>query len=339
MDLEQTYTSTGAKFWRHRQAMYNYRAGDPHTIISTHISPTSACNLNCRYCSVRKRSRNNHIPLSTIKAYILTLMRYGLKAVILTGGGEPTLYEHINELIGFIEGTCNLQLALITNGTACDRVRPDRWAAFSWVRVSLNEAALDRINLPTAYLVPECTVGCSAIYSGTQADPAFLRACRDAATSINASYVRLLPDCLQTGDELMAAHENIGVAFAELNDDRFFHQRKMHRRPRTNRCHQARFRPYLSEEPFHGNGEPGAVYPCDSLVLNDRAARFTEQFQLCHALDVEQWLNARNDGIDPARDCDGCVFAGTINMLDDWANGKIDKFDQHREPIDHANFV
>ena len=31
---EHTYTSTGIKFWRHSEAMFNYKNGNPNTVIS-----------------------------------------------------------------------------------------------------------------------------------------------------------------------------------------------------------------------------------------------------------------------------------------------------------------
>ena len=61
-NLEHQYTSTGIKFWRHQEQMWNYRNGDPNTIISTHISPEGACNLKCSYCSVTYRDTHSRIP-------------------------------------------------------------------------------------------------------------------------------------------------------------------------------------------------------------------------------------------------------------------------------------
>ena len=99
---EHRYTSTGIKFWGHQEQMESYREGTGHTVISTHISPTSRCNLNCSYCSVKKRERVHEIELDTIKDYVGKLKTRGLKAVILTGGGEPTSYPQFNELVKYL---------------------------------------------------------------------------------------------------------------------------------------------------------------------------------------------------------------------------------------------
>jgi len=203
---EQQFTSTGAKFWYHREAMENYRNGDPRTIISTHISPTSKCNLACPYCSVKQRERGHSIPMETIMRYVDALIEYGLKAVILTGGGEPLMYDNINDLVRFLKFRRDLEVALITNGTQCGQLDPVCWGLFSWVRVSLNAVAFGKFNLRTEYITPECTVGASAIYAGEQAKPEFLQQCATEADRINAEYVRVLPDCLLTGEDLEAAH-------------------------------------------------------------------------------------------------------------------------------------
>jgi len=145
---------------------------------------------------------------------------------------------------------------------------------------------------------------------------------------------------MQTGDDLIVAHANLENALTELRDDRFFRQHKFHGTPKAGKCHQAHFRPYLSEMPWKDTDEPGTVFPCDSLVLNDKAAKFTDKYAICHALDVEKWLTAAiKMPFSPKADCTGCVFTGTVNMLDDWINGQCDKFDQHRGPMAHENFV
>ena len=101
-DEEHKYTSTGIKFWRHQDELIAYKKGEGNTIISTHISPEGSCNLSCSYCSVSKRAKNERIELSVIKDYVEKLKKRGLKAVILTGGGEPTLYPYFNELVNEI---------------------------------------------------------------------------------------------------------------------------------------------------------------------------------------------------------------------------------------------
>ena len=136
-EQEHKFTSTGIKFWRHSTQMLNYQSMNPKTVISTHISPEGACNLSCPYCSVTYRKTHMRIPFEKIQHYIWDLKTVGLKAVILTGGGEPTSYKQFNDLVRFIKSE-NLSVALITNGTLTRRIDDDVLKMFSWVRVSVN---------------------------------------------------------------------------------------------------------------------------------------------------------------------------------------------------------
>ncbi len=317
---EHKYTSTGAKFWRHRPQMESYREGTGHTVISTHISPTSKCNLSCSYCSVAKRNRHFQIKLPVIQDYITKLKSRGLKAVTITGGGEPLLYPHFNQLVKWLKDE-GLRIALITNGTLCDKVTT--WEAFDWVRVSITSG---EINLPD---IPG-VVGCSVIYE----DGLQFSEIEKVAKHLGAKYVRVLPNCLLKGEEFQEQHNKIDWWLKGRNNPLFFHQNKFHRQPRPPICHQAFFRPYLSEI------DGGLVFPCDSVVLNDASGYFDRKYALCRPEWILEFLN-RNMwwSFSPNRDCAGCVFTDTVNMLGQWKKGKIDRFNEFPEPLMHEEFV
>lgn len=341
MDPSELYTSTGRKFFLHREAMDSYRDGGGRSVVSTHISPEGACNLRCPYCSVTHRDTHNRIRMEVISDYVEKLCSRGLKAVILTGGGEPTIYREFDDLVYFLSVGMGMKVGLITNGTKADKVARETWPMLSWVRVSLNvfEGWDETISLPLDLLSDGTTVGASMVvtdrHEGGELDDerwvATLQAASRVADRLGAQYIRLLPDCLMEQGELSGGHVRLEEILSRLNDDRFFHQRKNHRAPSCGTCHQSYFRPYLSEARFLGSGEPGTVYPCDSLVLNDAVARFTDKHQLCAAGDVLDYLDGKIDQrFDPQEDCTGCVFTSTVEMLGAWKDGSI-----HR----HGEFV
>ncbi len=86
--MEHKFTSTGVKFWKHRGSMESYKAKTGRSVISTHVAPEGRCNLKCSYCSVSERVLQSRIDLDRILDYLTKLKSRGLKAVILTGGGE-----------------------------------------------------------------------------------------------------------------------------------------------------------------------------------------------------------------------------------------------------------
>lgn len=348
--MEHKYTSTGIKFWRHKEQMFNYKDGHPGSVISTHISPEGKCNLKCPYCSVTYRDTHQSIELDIIKDYVNQLADRGLKAVILTGGGEPTIYKHFNELVQWIKWEKGLNVALITNGTN-KRIDPRTVEAFSWVRVSINifKGWEDKIFFDPTHLQQASILGCSMVYTSEHEaldDPLLdrleiLKKAQTIANRMQAKYVRLLPNCLLQQRELLLQHRSLDITLNKLGDDRFFHQHKVHGAPKCTTCHQAYFRPYLSEEIHVKTGKPGTVYPCDSVVLNEGYQHFAEKYQICHASEVGQFLDREIEmQFDPRTDCTGCVFTENVNMLDDYVNNVEEKFIEYQhQDMKHEDFV
>lgn len=125
--LINTYTSTGAKFFAHQEAMTNLRNGRGQP-ISGHIMLTDVCNHTCAFCSVQKRAGDS-LKYDDVLSYLDILLRYDLKAVILSGGGNPILYKcresgkDFNDVVSAIYER-GLEIGLITNGMP---LRPFGW--------------------------------------------------------------------------------------------------------------------------------------------------------------------------------------------------------------------
>lgn len=351
--MEHRFTSTGIKWWRHQNQMESYRLGTGRTVISTHVSPEGACNLSCPYCSVTHRDTHSRIDFDVILDYVDRLRERGLKAVILTGGGEPTAYPHFNRLVAHLYAR-ELRLALITNGTLTHKVEPGAWGAFDWVRVSVNffPGWEEKITLPVEHLRDDCVVGCSTIFTDRHESPEELKRgwvenyqrVAAIADRVNARYVRVLPNCLLPQGKLYERHQQLDDLFEELKDPRFFHQNKNHAAPAADICHQAFFRPYLSEEPNPWDGTPGTVFPCDSVVLNAPApasegyGKFISKYALCKPGDVLDFLDGKIEpGFVPRTDCAGCVFTRNVEMLRDWKETGRGRF--LANPIVHEQFV
>lgn len=345
-DMDERFTSTGAKFWKHPDELRNFKSGKGATVISTHISPEGRCNLACPYCSVTYRQNKSRLDFDLILDYVDKLRSRGLKAVILTGGGEPTLYPQINQLLEELFKR-NLSVALITNGTNLHKLDWALVSRLTWMRMSVNifEGWEEKIRLPQA-LPESVTLGLSFIYTPQHESDAtnlldVLSKVKLLADRVSARYIRLLPNCLLDQSNLLKEHFALSKLIAQLNDSRFFHQGKIHEAPESDVCHQSYFRPYLSEEPYPGTNIPGTVFPCDSIVLNQDLEHFNEKFALCQPGDILQYMDHMIQAkFNPRKDCTGCVFTGTVNMLENYKVNGIERFDEFSQrAIDHVDFV
>jgi Radical SAM superfamily len=148
--LKDTYTSTGVKFFAHQEAMAKLRGGRGQP-VTTHVMLTDICNHTCAFCSVQARAGDS-LSFDQVTTYIKILLRYGLKSVILSGGGNPILYRcketgvNFSSIVGWMRDQ-GLEIGLITNGMplrlfgtreSWGTVRPETLDKLTWVRVSMS---------------------------------------------------------------------------------------------------------------------------------------------------------------------------------------------------------
>ena len=164
MSLNDTYTSTGVKFFAHQEAMRNLRNGKGQC-VTCHVMATDICNHSCAFCSVQARAGDS-LAFDEITGFIDILINYGLKSCILSGGGNPILYKckqtgkNFNDVVAAIHER-GLEIGLITNGLPLRKyssawshshnsftirdswatVRPETLDKLTWVRISM--AGLD----------------------------------------------------------------------------------------------------------------------------------------------------------------------------------------------------
>lgn len=116
--------------------------------VSINLDLTSACNFSCPHCvdSTIINTRD-YLGTDTIKLSIDTLLEKGLRAVILIGGGEPTLHKDFTDIVRYIKSK-SLQVGIVTNGTRLDSVAcvAELLGKNDWVRLSIDAATQETFN-------------------------------------------------------------------------------------------------------------------------------------------------------------------------------------------------
>lgn len=165
MQLADKFTSRGNKFWHHPEALEGLKTGNPRPVV-THLMLTDTCQHTCAFCSVATREDNSLAP-HQIMQYISTLIPLGLKAVILSGGGNPILYKgdepgnkwDFNDVVDYLHER-GLEIGVITNGMPLFKwpinysgpygqnhvkyrrswktVRPETLDKLTWLRISMS---------------------------------------------------------------------------------------------------------------------------------------------------------------------------------------------------------
>ncbi len=109
--------------------------------LTVEIDPTNTCSHNCQFCSTRSELKVNRdsLPIDLIVNLLHDLKNQDVRSINWKGGGEPTLYPRLGEVIeeadklGFAQG-------LTTNGSLLFRWHELAARTLDWIRVSLDAA-------------------------------------------------------------------------------------------------------------------------------------------------------------------------------------------------------
>ena len=127
--------------WQRDSGREPSRRGIPSfSPISINLDLTSACNFACRFCVDSKLTNaGKSLTLEEIKRTIDTLHSYGLRSVILIGGGEPTLHKDFQKVVRTLK-TKGLQIGIVTNGSRLERIEGvvELLREKDWIRISID---------------------------------------------------------------------------------------------------------------------------------------------------------------------------------------------------------
>lgn len=116
--------------------------------IHVRLKPTNRCNHGCDYCCYRNQALAvservdlaDEIPRNKMREIVRDLGEMGVRAVTLSGGGEPLCYPHILETMQAIRAG-GMKLAMLTNGALLEGEAAQLLAReATWVRISIDAA-------------------------------------------------------------------------------------------------------------------------------------------------------------------------------------------------------
>ena len=93
--------------------------------ITADIFLNSACNNNCPYCTYAryKQRSSTYMTFEGFKNNINILLANGVKGVILTGGGEPTISPDFDKITDFLEQN-SIPYGINTNFNVLKLIKP-----------------------------------------------------------------------------------------------------------------------------------------------------------------------------------------------------------------------
>ena len=299
--MERIYTSTASKLIRNPEKISEIKEGKLRP-QSLQLSPTDACNLKCPFCSVWNREQNE-LKWDTMKDSIEALKNLGLKTVELTGGGEPTMYKDINDLIFIItDGLFHLKCGLITNGTNLKALTQKSLERLTWIRISMNcLSQVSDIEIPK--LPDTCTLGFSFVWDTDkpkEENAELLKRIGHYAKQYKAKYIRVVPNCLSV-ESIKKAREEV-PHYVKGIPNAFFQSKEYEAH---HSCYMGYLKPFLYTD--------GYLYHCSANPLLER--RFHPHFRMGHWTEIgEIWAHPKPFN---TTKCGLCFFKEQNMLIED----------------------
>jgi len=125
------------KLIHHQEHLMKLERREPVSPIHLSVFPTNKCQLKCEYCCFKNQERSDEeLSFEDFRKSVNVLTKYGLKALELSGGGDPLLWNCFEEAVSYAHYN-GLKLSLVTNGLELSNISIPVLEKFSWIRVSI----------------------------------------------------------------------------------------------------------------------------------------------------------------------------------------------------------
>ena len=238
------------------------KAVNGHGIRPLHVqfSPTNRCNLKCGFCSCSERDKRLEMDYTDAHKMILGFSAQGCEALTITGGGEPTLWPRLNDLLRLCY-SLRIQTGLVTNGLTLGEM--GEWAGpelLTWCRVSFSdERTLDQDFIVGLTRAVETfrTVDWAVSYVLTrEPDITKLTKVILLANALGLTHVRVVPDLTDLGNvpDPLHVRDQIEATTPDLDLSRVIFQPRHGFERGAERCLISLLKPVVDAG--------GRIFPC-----------------------------------------------------------------------------
>jgi MoaA/NifB/PqqE/SkfB family radical SAM enzyme len=280
--------SNSRKLLYNCQHILDARNGHPRPVMFL-VSPTNRCQLACEFCLYGERDRREELSLDALVRFADESLAIGVKTWELTGGGEPLLHPHINELMSELHDR-GFSVGLMTNGIALDFLTHPEF--FKWIRISLHADNSRWPQLATAAKDLASRVKVTFAYTATQQNAGHLAAVCEWAEKYNLR-VKIEPDWFRVDDLVFRRWLELEL----LGQDNVFLDPVMPCVERTDeRCYMHLVKPFAYTD--------GWLYSCACAIESKRDV--LPKFQLCRMNEIQEFY--RTNILSIATDCPKCKY-------------------------------
>jgi MoaA/NifB/PqqE/SkfB family radical SAM enzyme len=305
----RSYTSNTAKLLKHLPMLHEMQRTGKVQPVMIHLALTNRCNLECRYCSYGGRELADSLTFQQAHSVIYQFAKTGVRGLEITGGGEPTLWKHLNELL-HCANEYDYKIGLITNAIKFDWFY--RFDLLQWMRASFHgfnegKRAVIKKNIEHARQQnPNLEV--SGIYIWTEGSDAIYP---EVAAYAEAAKIptRVTPDLTAGKESIDKMMEVVGAAVeANPSSYTFLSDFNVKTHRLHDHCWMSLIKPFVFPD--------GWVYDCPCIGLSpENSKNIGSEYRVCRIEDIAEHYSKpaafRNHS------CQFCKFAQANELIDD----------------------
>jgi len=345
--LSEVFTTWGhAKLLQHLDVLDRMQREKYIAPIHVQVCPTEVCESDCPFCSVGRRPYKSLMPFPLLEQCLRDFKKLGVKAIEITGGGNPLLYcdrknnKNINDVIA-LAAELECDIGVITNAHDLSVLDRKLYDHIDWIRVSLikldegiepedynfNEFPFERLGFSYIAYDADKGVRTGRDYEGTDVE-VFRKMARLVDLHPGIRFVRIAGNAIIQGYNKQTKDKYAEVIRELDKHDKFFIKNiDENDRPFDSSCMIGMLRPFVASSP-HGDGTYH-VYVCNSHVHNN-GQTYNLDFAFCEVSQiVETWekLNKSfkdngypyevrgNKGTGWAKTCNVCCYHPNNELL------------------------
>lgn len=298
--------SMPVKLMRNWEVIYDIKNKGKIPCYHAQMILTNKCNLNCSFCSCRDDDRKTEMPFDDALHTVFSLKRLGMKAMTITGGGEPLLYPKINEFISFV-GSSNTEIGLVTNGICLYKL--NTFKELTWCRVSFSDERKFDAGFEDTLI--------NAIKKGPNVDWAFsyvvskspniknIEKVIEIANKFNFTHIRLVTDILEK-DFINLTAVKKHLMLMGIDDSKVIYQQR-HSYTKGGPCYIGYLKPVI--------GADGRIYVCcgAQYAIHDGNREMANKLCMGYTKNIEDIMNTMKpfDG----SICDKCYYQDYNRLL------------------------
>jgi len=222
--------------------------------VHIQLIPTNKCNLNCSFCSCKKRNKKDELTTTQIAKICYTVSKLGCKSATITGGGEPLMHPKISMILELLRNY-KIKVGLVTNGLLLHKLNQEDFNKITWCRISCcDERVFDKPAQEILDVATKCGRNVDWAFSyvvGSKFNPTKLNAHIRFANEHNFTHIRVVSDLcdLEHTDDMDWIKQNVTE-----DDSRVIYQGRKRYDVGQKDCWISLLKPVI--------GADGKIYPC-----------------------------------------------------------------------------